>query len=136
MGRRPGEGLTVVAQRRSLRIEGLSHLTAIPVATCIGPLVVSSVIGPFDPGTRNVPESFEAQVANIFGHVKAMLDEAGATWDHVAKMDFWAPSPDARAAIEVPWLACFPDESSRPSRHTHTSDRPVVTATFLAYVGD
>jgi enamine deaminase RidA (YjgF/YER057c/UK114 family) len=136
MGRPTGEGLTAVAQRRSIHIEGLSHLSAIPVATRVGPLVVSSVIGPYDAGTRNVPEATEDQLANIFAHAKAMLDEAGATWDDVAKMEFWAPSAEVRAAIDTFWLECFPDESSRPARHTHTGDRPVVTASFLAYVGD
>ncbi|MEZ5227892.1 MAG: RidA family protein [Acidimicrobiales bacterium] len=125
-----------MTKRRSIHIEGLSHLTAIPVATQIGPLVVSSVIAPFDPGTRNVPEDPAAQVANIFRHVQAMLDEAGATWDDVAKMDFWAPSAEARAIIDGPWVEYFPDEASRPSRHTHVDDGGAMRATFMAYIAD
>lgn len=125
-----------MSDRRSIEIEGLSHLTAIPVATRIGPLVVSSVIAPFDPGTRNVPEGAPAQLTNIFGHIKAMLDEAGATWDHVAKLDFWAPSAEMRKEIDGHYLVVFPDEASRPSRHTHKGDGPVMTASFTAYIND
>jgi 2-iminobutanoate/2-iminopropanoate deaminase len=125
-----------VSERRSISIPGLSHLTAIPVATRIGPLVVSSVIAPFDPGTRTVPEAIEDQVANLFTHVEAMLTEAGAGWDDVAKMNFWVAEPAHRDAIEAPWTERFPDPASRPSRHTHvTRGAPMVTADFLAYVG-
>ena len=131
------EGGPGVSDRRSISIPGLSHLTAIPVATRVGPLIVSSVIAPFHPGTRDVPQSVEDQIANIFGHVGAMLDEAGATWDDVAKMSFWVAEPAHRAAIEAPWLQRFPDEASRPSRHTHVArGAPTVTADFLAYVTD
>lgn len=124
-----------MSDRRSIEIEGLSHLTAIPVATRIGQLVASSVIAPFNPGTRDVPEGAEAQLANIFTHIKAMLDAAGASWDDVAKLDFWAPNAEMRSAIDGPYLEVFPDEASRPARHTHKGDSPIVTASFLAYVG-
>jgi 2-iminobutanoate/2-iminopropanoate deaminase len=129
------EGEPLMSDRRSITIPGLSHLTAIPVATRVGPLVVSSVIAPFDPGTRDVPDTIEEQIANIFRHVGAMLDEAGATWDDVAKMSFWVAEPAHRAAIEAPWLEHFPDGASRPSRHTHiTKGAPMASADFLAYV--
>jgi len=129
------EGATTMSDRRSIHIPGLSHLTAIPVATRIGPLLVSSVIAPFDPGTRNVPDTIEEQIANIFTHVGAMLDAAGAAWADVAKMSFWLAEPAHRAAVEAPWLEHFPDDASRPSRHTHiTKGAPTATADFLAYV--
>ena len=124
-----------MAARKSIKIDGLSHLTAIPVATKIGPLVCSSIIAPFNPGTREVPETVEAQYANIFRHVEAMLKEAGADWQHVAKMDFWTPAV-ARDALDPLWVEKFPDEASRPARHTHIGESKVVTATFIAYIGD
>jgi enamine deaminase RidA (YjgF/YER057c/UK114 family) len=125
-----------MSQRRSIQIDGLSHLTAIPVATRIGPLVVSSVIAPFDPGTRNVPDGYPAQYVNIFRHVGAMLAAAGADWRHVAKMEFWIPAAEARAALEVPWTEKFADPESRPARHTHLGEGGPVTASFIAYVGE
>jgi len=120
--------------RRSISIEGLSHLTAIPVATRIGPLVTSSVIAPFNPGSRDVPETIEEQYANIFRHVGLMLEQAGGDWSHVAKMEFWIPSAEGRAALEAPWLDKFPDEASRPSRHTHVGQGRAASASFIAYI--
>ena len=126
-----------MTQRRSIHIPGLSHLTEIPVATRIGPLLVSSVITPFNPGTRDVPEAIEEQIGNIFTHVGAMLDAAGGTWEHVAKMDFWLGDPAHRPALEAPWVAHFPDAASRPSRHTHiTKGAAMASAGFLAYITD
>ncbi len=125
-----------MSDRRSIYIEGLSHLTAIPVATRIGPLIVSSVIAPFNPGTRDAPDSMEAQYANIFQHVGLMLSEAGGSWADIAKMEFWLPNADGRAALEAPWLEKFPDQASRPSRHTHVGHGQVATASFIAFVAD
>ena len=125
-----------MSDRRSIEIEGLSHRTAIPVATRIGPLVVSSVIAPFDPGTREVPDKIEAQLRNIFRHTGLMLRQAGAGWQDVAKMEFWVPTAEDRAAIDGPWRQVFPDAASRPSRHTHVGQGPIVRASFLAYVAD
>lgn len=123
-----------MTDRVSISVAGLSHLTAIPVATRIGPLLVSSVIAPFNPGTRDVPATIEAQVANLFHHVDAILNAAGAGWQHVAKMEFWVPNAESRTALEAPWLARFPDASSRPSRHTHISAGGAPTASLLAFL--
>lgn len=122
-----------MSSRRSITIDGLSHLTAIPVATRIGPLLVSSVVAPFDPGTRNVPETIEAQYANIFRHVGLMLEEAGADWSHIAKMEFWTPTAD-KGVLDPIWIEKFPDEHSRPSRHTHVGQGTSARASFIAYI--
>jgi 2-iminobutanoate/2-iminopropanoate deaminase len=124
-----------VSDRRSIHIDTLSHLTAIPVASRVGPLVMSSVIAAFNPGTREIPDTIEEQLANIFSHVAAMLDAAGAGWDDVVKMNFWLTDRRHRAALDGPWIERFPDESSRPARHTHIArDGGLATADFTAYV--
>jgi enamine deaminase RidA (YjgF/YER057c/UK114 family) len=126
-----------VATRKSIHIDGLSHLTGIPVATRIGPLLISSVIAPFNPGTRQVPDGYPAQYANIFRHVGEMLKAAGGDWRHVAKMEFWVPAAEARDACEPPWNEKFPDPDSRPARHTHVvADSRAVSASFIAYIQD
>ncbi|MBV1879814.1 MAG: hypothetical protein KUG79_19380 [Pseudomonadales bacterium] len=122
-----------MSTRQSIDIEGLSHLTAIPVASKIGPLITSSVIAPFNPGTRDVPDTLQAQYANIFQHIDLMLKKAGANWSHIAKMEFWTPTAD-RDALDPLWIEKFPDEQSRPSRHTHVGQGKVATATFIAYI--
>ena len=122
-------------KRQSIAIDGLSHLTEIPVASRIGPLLVSSVIAPFDPGTRDVPENLEDQYANIFLHVGKMLDAAGGSWEHVAKMEFWTPTAD-KGVLDPLWVEKFPDPQSRPARHTHVGQGTSARASFMAYIED
>jgi 2-iminobutanoate/2-iminopropanoate deaminase len=127
--------------RRSIDIESFQHGNPIPAATRIGPLVVSSITPPFDPGSRNVPDTLEAQIDNLFTHVGQMLDGAGATWDDMAKMTFYVTDPArSREALNGPWLERFPDPASRPSRHNmKIADEggPVqISCTFVAYVED
>lgn len=124
-----------MSKRRSISIDGLSHLTAIPVATRIGPLLVSSVIAPFNPGTRDVPDTIEQQYANLFRHVGLMLEAAGADWSHIAKMEFWTPTAN-RSALDPLWTKKFPDVNSCPSRHTHVVEGGAARASFIAYIED
>ena len=124
-----------MAERRSISIDGLAHLAAIPVATRVGPLLVSSVITAFDPGTREVPPAIETQIANLFTHVGAILAAAGGSWDDIAKMSFWLADPAHRAVLDQPWQERFPDPDTRPSRHTHIDPQATVaTCDVLAYL--
>lgn len=122
--------------RKSISIEGLEHQTAIPVGAKTGPLFASSVIAPFNPGTRDVPESIEAQYANIFRHAGLMLEAAGGDWAHVTKMEFWLADAQHRKPLEAFWLERFPDEDSRPARHTHVGGVGRMSASLLAYISD
>ena len=69
--------------RRSIDIQSIQHSNPIPAATRIGPLVVSSITPPFDPGTRHCPESIDEQIANdemplpsyLILHSEAQLSE-------------------------------------------------------------
>ncbi|MFT5531413.1 MAG: 2-iminobutanoate/2-iminopropanoate deaminase [Candidatus Poriferisodalaceae bacterium] len=125
--------------RQSIDIEGFAHGNPIPAATRIGPLVMSSITPPFNPGSRDVPESLDDQITNLFTHVGEMLKGAGATWDDMAKMTFYVTDPGAsRAALNGPWLERFPDPSSRPARHNlqvpDTGGVVKISTTFVAYV--
>jgi len=122
--------------RRSITIDGLAHQTAIPVASKTGPLFASSVIAPFNPGTRTVPESLEAQYQNIFRHAGLMLEAAGGGWDNLTKMEFWLAQAADRPALEPIWLQHFPEERSRPARHTHVGAVARMSASILAYIPD
>jgi len=123
-----------MSDRRSIHIDGLSHQTAIPVATRIGPLLVSSVISPFNPGTREVPPDAAGQAANLFRHVDAMLRAGGGDWADIAKMEFWVANAEGRVAIEGLWIERFPDAQLRPARHTHVGGVSQMSASFLAYI--
>jgi enamine deaminase RidA (YjgF/YER057c/UK114 family) len=124
--------------RQSIDIDSFAHENPIPVATRIGPLLISGVIPAFDPGTRNLPAKLEDQVANLFEHIGNALAVAGGTWDDVAKITFFANDPQARSKINPSWLEKFPDAASRPSRHTQITrdDRPPsITCDFTAWIG-
>ena len=124
--------------RRSLDIESFSHENPIPTGTRIGPLLVSSIVAPFDPGTRKTPAEGIDQVRNLFTHMGNILAEGGATWDDVAKITFFVTDIKLRGVINGPWAEHFPDPASRPSRHTLVvpGEGVRVTSELLAYVGD
>ena len=124
--------------RTSIEIESFTHQNPIPAATRCGPLIESSNIPAFDPGTRTMPETLEAQIANLFTHMGQMLDEADATWDDMVKITFFVTDAAAsRAALNGPWEEKFPDPASRPSRHNLQvpgGDKPSISCVFTAYV--
>jgi 2-iminobutanoate/2-iminopropanoate deaminase len=125
--------------RRSIDIESFQHANPIPAACRIGPLLISGITPPFDPGTRNVPDTLEAQVENLFTHVGQMLDAGGGSWDDVARMTFYVVDPSkSREAVNGPWEQRFPDPASRPARYNQPIPDlggPVqVSCDFIAYV--
>jgi 2-iminobutanoate/2-iminopropanoate deaminase len=120
--------------RRSIHIAGLSHENPIPVATRIGPLLMTSVISPFNPGTREVPDELDDKIANLFTHMGAILDEAGGTWADVAKVTFFVKDIAYRSSLNAPWAEKFPDPESRPSRHTQLAAGGSISCDFVAYI--
>jgi 2-iminobutanoate/2-iminopropanoate deaminase len=123
--------------RRSIEIEGFRHANPIPAASRIGPLITSSVVAARDPGSDSTPDDPAAQIANLFSHVGAMLDAAGADWRHVVRMNFFVPDIGVRALVNKPWLEHFPDPDSRPARHTQVaSDQSAVSCDFIAFIDD
>ena len=124
--------------RTSIETDSFRHANPIPAASRIGPLLVSSIIGPREPGGDRMPDDVEGQLSNLFHHVGAMLDAAGADWRHVAKMTFYVADIAVRDAINAPWTERFPDPASRPARHTQvlpTAGR-FISCDFLAYIDD
>jgi 2-iminobutanoate/2-iminopropanoate deaminase len=122
--------------RRSFDVTSVTHSNPIPAVTRIGPLVMSSIIPARDPATGEVPDDVRAQLDHLFQHTGEMLAAAGADWRHVAKMTFYLPSLDLRAELNDPWVAHFPDPTSRPARHTQRSSGGYAQCDFVAYVDD
>ncbi|GAA0911779.1 RidA family protein [Virgisporangium aurantiacum] len=102
--------------RVSVEIEGFAHANPIPAASRIGNLLVSGLLTGRDPATRELPAGLDAQCANVFTHVRALMAAAGASTDDIIKMTFWLADPRDRAALNREWLAMFPDPASRPAR--------------------
>jgi 2-iminobutanoate/2-iminopropanoate deaminase len=128
-----------MAKRQSINFPGFSHQNPIPNASRVGNIVMSSVIGPSNPGTRDVPETLEAQVKNIFTHLRNAIEAAGGTPADFLKIEFWVKDPaKQRDALNVEWIAMFPDADSRPARHTQqlpADSRAMVQCAFTAVLG-
>lgn len=123
--------------RKSIDITSFTHVNPIPGASRIGPLLVSSVIAARDPGAPTVPESPEAQYANLFHHIGEILAGAGADWRHVARITFFVPDLSFRDACNPIWIEHFPDPESRPARHTQfVADAKLASCEFIAYIDD
>lgn len=125
--------------RRSIDIDTLIHANPIPCASRVGPLVMSSIIPPYAPGTREVPDDLDDQVAAVFDHVDKLLAEAGGGWDDVAMMTFYVKDPGtSRPAVNSVWEQKFPDPESRPARYNQrvpADNGPVqISCTFTAYI--
>jgi 2-iminobutanoate/2-iminopropanoate deaminase len=123
-------------ERRSIMFPGFSHQNPIPNASRVGNIVMSSVIGGSNPGTRELPPTLEAQVANVFGYIRAAIEAAGGTPENIVKIDFFVKDPATqREALNAEWVKMFPDANSRPARHTQplpADSRAQVQASFFA----
>ena len=127
-----------MTKRQSINGELPRHENPIPNASRIGNIIMSSVIGGSNPGTRDLPISLEQQIANVFAHIRHDIEAAGASVDDIIKITFWVKDPTTgRAALNVEWVKMFPDAASRPARHTLTlppDSRAQVQADFIAVV--
>ena len=128
-----------MAKRQSVNGSRARHENPIPNASRIGNIVVSSVIGGSNPGTRELPPTLEAQVANVFGYFRHDIEAAGGTVDDIIKITFWVKDPaKQRAALNDEWVKMFPDPNARPARHTQPLppvSRALVQADFMAVIG-
>jgi 2-iminobutanoate/2-iminopropanoate deaminase len=107
-----------MSHRRSIHIDGFSHVNPIPAASRIGPLLMSGVITGRDPATGQLPKSLQEQCAFMFGHVRAVVEAAGGSTDNIIKLTIWLANPGDRETLNTEWVRMFPDAESRPARHT------------------
>ena len=126
--------------RQVLHIEGDWHGDQpIPPATKTGPIVTSGGVSGMDPATNKVVEDIEGQAKWAFEHVRRILALAGGTTDDIAHMNVYVKAREARAAVNTEWVSMFPDEESRPTRHTIQYDALAgnmqLQLQFIAYVG-
>ena len=125
-----------MAKRQSINDPVARHENPIPNASRVGNLVMSSVIGGANPGTRELPPTLEQQVANVFAAIRGDVEAAGGSVDDIIKVTFWVKDPiSQRAALNAEWVKMFPDHAARPARHTLTlpaDSRALVQADFTA----
>ncbi len=125
-----------MSKRQSVNFPGFSHSNPIPNASRIGNIMMSSVISGRDPATGEMPDDLARQIANIFTHIRSAMDAAGGSPDDILKITFWIKDPaTGRAALNGEWEKMFPDENSRPARHSLPlggSGASQVTCDFVA----
>lgn len=109
-------------QRRvSIEVNGFAHWNPIPAASRIGQHVYSGVLTGRDPQTGGMPAALDDQTANVFVHIRALMEAAGGSVDDIVKLHCWLVDPDDREALNREWLAMFPDADSRPARQVTVS---------------
>lgn len=109
-------------QRRSIQIPGFRHKNPIPNAAMIGNVLMSGVINGVDPATGAVAPGVEDQCRFMFAHVRAIVEAAGGSTGDILKMTVWMRNRADRDALNLEWLRMFPDEASRPARHTFQAE--------------
>lgn len=105
-------------KRVSIYSEGFSHKNPIPAACRIGNVVHTGSILGTCPVTGRYGETLEEQCRLMFEHVDRIIRAAGGTPENIIKMTVWMKDRNQRQALNVEWLKMFPDEHSRPARHT------------------
>jgi 2-iminobutanoate/2-iminopropanoate deaminase len=71
-----------------------------------------------DPSTGRTPEDAETQTINCFKNLELVLAKAGAVTEDVGFITVFLREASLRARVNVSWLEMFPNEDSRPARHT------------------
>ena len=107
-----------MAKRKSIEIEGFKHKNPIPAASRLGNMLMTGIITGTDPATGKLADTLEAQCANVFHHVRAIMKAAGGSTDDIIKMNVWMADRSRRDVLNAEWMKMFPDAASRPARHT------------------
>ena len=126
-----------MTRRKSIHIGEFKHVNPIPNASRIGNLLMSGVILGRDVTGAMTPR-LEDQCANMFAHMKAIVEAGGGTTADIIKMTVWLQDRTQRAPVNVEWIKMFPDEHARPARHALQMDMDggaLVQCDFTAVIG-
>jgi enamine deaminase RidA (YjgF/YER057c/UK114 family) len=88
------------------------------MGSIVGPFMMSSGIFGMEPETRKTPPDVESQCKLMFANIRRVMEAAGGSLDDIIKVVVWAKDKSFKEAVNKEWLAMFPDEHSRPARHT------------------
>jgi enamine deaminase RidA (YjgF/YER057c/UK114 family) len=128
-----------MSTRESIEIEGVRlHEQPFPAAVRKGDMVFSSAVPGMDVQTKRVPDDPQAQIRNAFDNVVTLIENAGGTLEDVVKVQVFLQDRDMRPMVNEIWERLFPDEHSRPVRHTIGGPLPnnyVIQIEFVAFLG-
>ena len=103
------------------------------------PLVTSGGVSGLNPDTNEMPSDLAEQAQWAFEHVRRIMAAAGGSPEDIAHMNVYVKSRDIRPLVNEQWVAMFPDEENRPTRHTIQYDALAggmeMQIQFTAYVG-
>ena len=111
-----------MSKRRNVDVPGLEHTDPIPLATTMGPFLVSGGIPGRDSATGRTGADFDTQVALMFRNVRRVMEAAGGTTDDIIKLTVWMKSGRDKQTLNAEWVPMFPDETSSPARPTFVYD--------------
>ena len=126
-----------MARRRSIYIDAFRPSMPIPNGCRVGNILMSGAVIGADPATGKVPDDIESQCKFLFANIKSIVEGAGGTTGDIVKMNVIMPDRKQRPVINDEWLKMFPDEQSRPARHTISGplDEPIkVLCDFMAVI--
>jgi 2-iminobutanoate/2-iminopropanoate deaminase len=108
-------------RRRSFQIPGKPgtiHDNPIPAFVTWGEELFTSGVFGNDPQTGAIPNDPKEQCRWMFSHVRSILEAAGGSPDDIVKFGVWTADKRYKDLVNEFWLEMFPDEHSRPVRHT------------------
>lgn len=125
--------------RKSIEVDGLHHAgNPIPAASRVGPMLVSSGINGMDSADGSIPNALEDQARLVFENIERIMAVAGGATTDIAKCTFFVRDKSSKADIDAHWNSMFPDEDSRPARHTlvydHLPGPVLLQAEIVAYI--
>ncbi|HSR09895.1 MAG TPA: Rid family hydrolase [Thermodesulfobacteriota bacterium] len=105
-------------RRISVYVKEFQHKNPIPNACRIGNLLMTGVINGVDPATGKVPPTLDEQCVFLFDMMRRIVEAGGGTTDDIIKMTVWMQDPSQRQPLNREWVKMFPDDATRPTRHT------------------
>ena len=105
-----------MARRKSIHIGEFKHANPIPNACRIGNLLMSGVILGRDPATGAMPERIEQQCANMFAHMKAIVEAGGGAMDSILQLTVYLTKIDDYDGMNKVFKTYFPNGG--PARTT------------------
>lgn len=104
---------------RAIEVPGLNHGNQpFPIAALRGPFLSTSGINGLDPSTGTVPDDPEAQIAQAFANVRAVLAAAGGSLADITLVQVSLSDLSLRTTVNRYWTEAFPDPAARPARNT------------------
>ena len=132
--------MSTATRRKTVNLPGLSTGSlndggAAPDLVQVGNLFFTSAVRGVDLQTGRMGATPEEQFTLAWRNLKALVEHAGLSTDHIGLVTNFIDSQDHRAHINPGWLELFPDENNRPARKTTSYPLPNGAAVELQAYG-